>query len=183
VHIRPRERLDRHAAHRPLRRLSRGRRRARRDGGYVHDFIDATRPIASTGETARSSHGGNEATAAMQASLYLSAHGIALTPKAGVDYVHLFEDGFSESGSPGFDLIGAHRNSDSLRPFIGGAAAKSFTSDDGLVVTPVLDLAYSHELMHTVPSNTCKSAAAASTSTVSCPRATASSSAAASQPR
>jgi uncharacterized protein with beta-barrel porin domain len=86
--------------------------------GYAHDFIDAARPIASVGETASSSHGADEATGAVQAARRFDLGGVTLLPAAGLQYVHLFDGGFSESGAPGFDLDVSRRNSDSLRPFV-----------------------------------------------------------------
>ena len=114
--------------------------------GYAHDFIDAKRLVA-TAETASSSHGGDEATAALAASRRYDVSGVTLIPSAGLDYVHLAEAGFAESGSPGFDLTVSHRNADSLRPFLAAGAAKSFTTAGGATVTPELDLAWSHELL------------------------------------
>jgi len=80
--------------------------------------------------------------------------GVTVAPAAGLGYVHLFEGSFTETGAPGFDLAVSRRNADSLRPFVGATAARSFTTEDGLVVTPKLDLVYSHELMNAAPSDT-----------------------------
>jgi fibronectin-binding autotransporter adhesin len=104
--------------------------------GYAHDFIDAARPIASVGETASSSHGADEATGAVQAARRFDLGGVTLLPAAGLQYVHLFDGGFSESGAPGFDLDVSRRNSDSLCPFVGMSAAKAFTTEDGLHLVP-----------------------------------------------
>jgi uncharacterized protein with beta-barrel porin domain len=121
--------------------------------GYAHDFIDATRPIPAAGETASSSHGGDEATGGLQASARFDAGDITFAPLAGLDYVHLAEGGFSESGSPGFDLTTAAANADSLRPFLGAAAATTLMTRSGFVVLPQLQVTYSHELLYSTPNS------------------------------
>jgi autotransporter-associated beta strand protein len=120
--------------------------------GYAYDRIRADRSIASLGETASSTHSGHEATAAVQATTRLALGRIAIVPAAGLEYVHLYETGFTESGAPGFDLQVASRNSGSLRPFIGIEASEAFTTAGGTVWTPEADLKYSHELFNTPPS-------------------------------
>ncbi|HUD51502.1 autotransporter domain-containing protein [Parvibaculum sp.] len=122
--------------------------------GYAHDFIDTRRPIAATGETATASHGGDEISAALQASYRFDVAGLTLTPRAGAQYVHLAEESFSESGATGFNLDVAHRDADSLRPFIGVSAAKSLRTEGGTKLTPRLDVEYSRETMNNAPSNT-----------------------------
>jgi fibronectin-binding autotransporter adhesin len=120
--------------------------------GYAYDSIGATRPIAALGETASSSHDGQEATGALQATRRFVLDGVALLPAAGLQYAHLFEGGYSESGASGFDLAVSSRNADSLRPFAGMSAAKAFATDNGAVLIPEADLAYSHEMFNTPPS-------------------------------
>jgi fibronectin-binding autotransporter adhesin len=119
--------------------------------GYAYDSFSATRPFASLGETASSSHDGQEATGALQATRRFVLDGISLLPAAGLQYAHLFEGGFSESGASGFDLAVSSRNADSLRPFVGASASKAFTTDH-MVLIPEADLAYSHEMFNTPPS-------------------------------
>ena len=120
--------------------------------GYAYDHIGLSRPIASVGETATSTHDGHEATAALQATTRLAFGRIDLVPAAGFDYVHLYETGFTESGASSNDLTVASRNSDSLRPFLSVTATEKFTSASGTVWTPDADLTYSHELFATPPS-------------------------------
>jgi len=119
--------------------------------GYAYDSISATRPIATLGETASSSHDGQEATGALQATRRFVVDGVSLLPAAGLQYAHLFEGGYSENGAAGFDLAVSSRNADSLRPFVGASAAKAFTTDH-MVLIPEADLTYSHEMFNTPPS-------------------------------
>jgi fibronectin-binding autotransporter adhesin len=119
--------------------------------GYAYDTIGAARPIASVGETATSTHDGHEVSGAAQASYRIDLAGMTILPAAGLQYVHLFEAGFSESGAPAFDLAVSNRNSDSLRPFIGANATKSFLTANGVRLVPEADLTYSHEVMNAAP--------------------------------
>jgi fibronectin-binding autotransporter adhesin len=119
--------------------------------GYGYDRLTARRPISSTGETASSAHDGHEATAAMQLRTSLALDGIAVVPRAGLRFAHLSEGSFTESGSPGFDLAVASRDADSLRPFVGASAAKSFTTSGGTVWTPRVDVEWSHETLDAAP--------------------------------
>ena len=119
--------------------------------GYAHEQIDAARPVAALGETATSGHAGGLTTAALQAEGRVDLDGVRLVPAAGLEYAHLYETGFAESGSPGFDLAVSGRNSNSLRPFAGVSAAKRLTGRNGLVWMPHAAVRYSYETMNAVP--------------------------------
>ncbi len=118
--------------------------------GYANDRFVTNRGIAGIG-TASENHGGNEATAAGQWSLPLTIAGYGgsaatLTPKAGIQYLYLFEGAFSETGASGFDLGNSGHGTDSLQPFIGAALAQKFVTDGGAEITPELRLGYAHEV-------------------------------------
>src|SRR5712691_3542726 len=69
--------------------------------GYAHDRISTARGVAGIG-TATQGHDGHEFTIAGQWSLPVPVAGIAgtalLTPKIGLQFLHLNEDGFRETG-------------------------------------------------------------------------------------
>lgn len=119
--------------------------------GYAHDSFNTSRGITGIG-TASESHGGNEATAAAQWSLPLTIQGVGtnsvatLTPKAGLEYLHLSEDAFGESGGSGFDLTAGGHDTDSLQPYIGAALSQKFVTEGGTEITPELRLSYAHEV-------------------------------------
>ena len=119
--------------------------------GYAYDFIDASRPFANLGQTASSSYNGQEANAAIQASMRADFAGITFMPAAGLAYVHVAQTGVGESGAPGFNLNVNGNSANSLRPFVGLTAAKSYTTDGGTVITPEADIAYSYETLNTTP--------------------------------
>lgn len=120
--------------------------------GYAYDRIGVARPVPAFGATASSSHDGHEANAALQARTRLTADGIVVLPVVGLEYVHLYETAFGESGAGTADVALAGRNSDSLRPFTGVSAAKAFTLDNGLEVASEVDINYSHEIFGAAPS-------------------------------
>lgn len=117
--------------------------------GYAYDHMHAARP-AQNAESS-SSHEGHEFTAALQADASLSGNGLIFTPAAGVQYVRLFENAFSESGSPLLDLSVSSRSSSSLQPFIGVSAAKSFITGGGMLLIPEIDISYAYEAANPVP--------------------------------
>jgi outer membrane autotransporter protein len=119
--------------------------------GYAHDWFDTKRGIIDLG-TATQSHGGNEATVAGQWSLPLSIQGLSggeatLTPKAGFQFVHLSESGFSETGANGFDLSSGSHSTDSFQPYISFAASQKFVTGGGTEITPELRLGYAYEAL------------------------------------
>ena len=77
--------------------------------------------------------------------------GITFMPAAGLAFVHVAQNGVSESGAPGFNLSVNGNSANSLRPFVGLTAAKSYTTDGGMVITPEADIAYSYETLATTP--------------------------------
>jgi fibronectin-binding autotransporter adhesin len=99
--------------------------------GYAYDFIDSSRPFASLGQTASSSYNSQEANAALQVSTRANFTGITFMPAAGLAFVHFAQNGVGESGAPGFNLNVNGNSANSLRPFIGLTAAKSYTTDGG----------------------------------------------------
>ena len=118
--------------------------------GYAYDRVSEKRPLHGIG-VASSSHDAHEATGAVQASYRFDYAGFSVMPNAGFTYVHLFDGGLTESGTPGFNLNVMHRDSDSLRPFIGVSASQPITTASGLRLVPEADIRYSHELFATAP--------------------------------
>jgi outer membrane autotransporter protein len=116
--------------------------------GYAHDSISSDRVITGIG-TASENHAGNEASAAAQASLPLAITGLGgpatLTPKAGLRFLYLSEDGFGETGADGFDLSNNGRSTASVQPLVGIDASEMFVAPDGTEITPEVGLAYAHE--------------------------------------
>jgi fibronectin-binding autotransporter adhesin len=117
--------------------------------GYAHDWFATSRSFAGIG-TASESHSGDEATAAGQWSLPLPIQGLGgtatLTPKAGIEYLHLFEAAFTETGAGGLDLAASNRGTDSLQPYIAAALSQKFITAGGTRIAPELRLGYAYEI-------------------------------------
>jgi len=120
--------------------------------GYGYDVIHAQRPVTAIGAVASSHHNGQEANAALQASMPFAFGNVVVQPAAGVNYTHLFENTFTETGATGFNLTSPTHDSDSLRPFISASASQAFTTASGMRVTPEADISYSYETMSNPPS-------------------------------
>jgi fibronectin-binding autotransporter adhesin len=120
--------------------------------GYAYDRISTARTLGGVG-TAAQAHDGNEFSLAGQWSLPTSIAGIAgtavVTPKMGVQFLHLTEDGFTETGAAGFDLSSSGHDTDSVQPFLGVAAAEKFLTTGGHQITLEIRLGYSREMLNT----------------------------------
>ena len=114
--------------------------------GYAYDRISTARLPSGMG-TAQEAHDGQEVTAAAQAGLPLDLGGLSMMPRAGIQFVNLFEGNFTESGADGFNLANAGRNTDSLQPYVAFSARRSFTGDESTAVTPELRLGYTREAL------------------------------------
>lgn len=119
--------------------------------GYAHDWMRTSRGIEGVG-TASESHGGDEATFAAQWSMPLAIPGLAggsatLTPKAGIQYVHLSEGAFADTGAGGFNLSADSRSADSFQPYFGFALSQKFTTRGSTEITPELRLGYAYETL------------------------------------
>jgi fibronectin-binding autotransporter adhesin len=114
--------------------------------GYAHDSISTSRGFAGVG-TAQESHGGNEMTVGMQASLPTVVNGATVTPKAGLPFLYLSETVFAETGANGLSLSSGARSTNSLQPYLGLSVEQTFMTPEGAKLTPELRLGYSHEVL------------------------------------
>jgi fibronectin-binding autotransporter adhesin len=118
--------------------------------GYAYDWISTARTLSSVG-TAAQAHNGNEFSIGGQWSLPTPVTGIAgtalVTPKIGVQFLHLAEDGFTETGAGSFDLSSRGNDTDSAQPYLSLAASERFVADDGTEITPEIRLGYNREVL------------------------------------
>ena len=70
-------------------------------------------------------------------------------PTAGLEYVHLDINGYSESGLPGADLNVNDDQSDSLRSLLGGHVSYNFTGE-GVKFNPHFSASWQHEYLDSV---------------------------------
>ena len=118
--------------------------------GYAYDRISTARSLSGVG-TAAQAHNGDEFSIAGQWSLPRPVTGIAgtavVTPKIGVQFLHLSENGFKETGAGSFDLSSRGNDTDSAQPYLGLAASERFVAADGTEVTPEIRLSYNREVL------------------------------------
>jgi fibronectin-binding autotransporter adhesin len=114
--------------------------------GFAYDRITTARPLVGIG-TAQEGHDGQEFTVAAQASLPLEISGVRVTPRAGVQFLNLFESDFAETGANGFNLSNRGRNTDSFQPYVAVSSWRSFVTDEGIAITPEVRLGYSREAL------------------------------------
>jgi len=119
--------------------------------GYGYDKISTARSLLDIG-TGTEGHNGHELSVAGQWSVPMPVPGIwgvaMLTPKLGIQYLHLHETAFHETGADAFGLSARTNDTDSLQPFAGVAAAEKFITADGSEITPEARLAYSREVLN-----------------------------------
>ncbi len=117
--------------------------------GYAYSRATGDRPVISVNETASSAHEGNELDAALQARVRLDRGPVSVTPMAGLRVAALHENGFTETGAPGFNMTMPSQWTESVRPFAGVRFDTAVRTAGGMIVRPELDAAYSHELLNT----------------------------------
>jgi outer membrane autotransporter protein len=117
--------------------------------GLAYDRISTSRPVASTGTSARESHDGFEKNAALQAAYPLALGDMVLMPHLGLQYVRLDETKFAESGAGSFDLAAGSSATQSLQSSIGASLLKSISAGDGVTLIPSVKAGYARELLDT----------------------------------
>ncbi len=116
--------------------------------GYAYSDVDTARPVVSAGTVASGNHNDHEFSAAAQVSSDRLYRGYTITPAVGVQYVHLMQDGYTETGAAGFNMVVSDNDADSLRPYLGATASREFTFKDTKIV-PQLSAKYSYEAVDT----------------------------------
>lgn len=114
--------------------------------GYAHAWVDTTRFVAGAGSNATGAYSQHAITASLQASTTEKLGAYTIAPKAGMLFTQLFEDGFTETGAPGFNMTVKADQTTSLRPFVGVGVSRSITFDNGLTFTPELRARYTREM-------------------------------------
>jgi outer membrane autotransporter protein len=114
-------------------------------GSYVHNAYTQNRVIGFLHDTATSAPEGDEGVANLDGGYDFHRGGLTFGPVAGLQYVHLTVDGYSESGSFA-DLSVNEQDADSLRSRFGGRVSYLLRSG-GLTFTPHLDATWQHEFM------------------------------------
>ena len=113
-------------------------------GGYAYHDVESKRNLIGIG-TARGDQTQNETSLNFQVTMNPQSEGHSFLPYAGVQWVHLAQDAFTEKGTPGFDMFVNKADVNSLRPYLGMLYQRQFLSESGMGATPYLSARYSQE--------------------------------------
>jgi uncharacterized protein with beta-barrel porin domain len=117
-------------------------------GTYGFSSYSQGRSIAIAGfdGTANSSPSGDEVVGNLDGGYDFHSGRWTFGPTAGLKYVHMTVDGYTESGLPGANLDVNRDEANSLRSRVGGRVSYVFHSA-GLIFTPHLDANWQHEFL------------------------------------
>ncbi|MDX1923008.1 MAG: autotransporter outer membrane beta-barrel domain-containing protein [Alphaproteobacteria bacterium] len=121
--------------------------------GYALHMIDTERLETNNGLIGRSSHDGHEFSSGLQLSKKINMHGYTFTPKAGLSYVLLAEDGYTETGAGIFNATVSDKDTHSLRLITGLTVARPTTIREW-DVTPEARIKYSYETLDAISATT-----------------------------
>jgi T5SS/PEP-CTERM-associated repeat protein len=115
-------------------------------GSFGHDDYRVRRAIDfdDMAETAAGDHGGWQSAVYLEHGRILRGDRVSLQPYGALQYIHLRQEAFAESGTEGFDLNVGGADFDSLRGILGGRLAYKLR-DSGITTT---DLFFRSLWMH-----------------------------------
>lgn len=113
--------------------------------GYALHMIESERFVAAAAATATGEHDAHEFSVGAQASKMLNAGRFTITPRAGLNFVHLMEDDYTETGAGTSNLSVSEKDTSSLRLFTGLSASTPFMVREGFHFTPEARIKYSYE--------------------------------------
>jgi outer membrane autotransporter protein len=128
------------------------------------DRFSANRPISlgSASRIAASTHDGMEISASAQAGYRISFQTMTITPFVSADYLHLHQQGFTETGAGALDLAVEASHFDSLQPEAGLRIARVFATFGGTIIVPEVDAGFRYELLDTAANSSALLAGATS---------------------
>ena len=113
-------------------------------GGYAFHDVASKRNLIGIG-TALGDQSQNETSLNFQVTMNPQSAGYSFLPYAGVQWVHIAQDAFTERGTPGFDMFVNKADVDSLRPYVGMLYQHRIMTETGMGATPYLSARYSQE--------------------------------------
>ena len=119
------------------------------DGGlsYGHAFNDTEHPIAAMTLTANGDYDSNIYSGFIGGGYFFALGDWDLEPFANLDYTHVKDDGYTETGAGAMNATLSANATDSLRPTIGLRVSRSFAFDNGMELRPRVSVAWVHELL------------------------------------
>lgn len=122
-------------------------------GIYAFNQVDASRTIAFPGQLQQASaqYDGGTGQIFAEVGYGFALQSIALEPFAGLAFVHLNTDGFTESGTTGVGLSGGSSSSNVGYTTLGLRAATSLAVGSGMTLTPHASAAWQYAFGDTSP--------------------------------
>ena len=115
-------------------------------GRYSYNSYTQSRNIDFLHQTANSAASGDEGVLDLDGGYEFHSGNFTYGPTAGVQYVHLTVNGYSESGTDA-NLRVENDQSDSLRSRLGGAVKYDFKGWGAVMFSPHLNVSWEHEFM------------------------------------
>ena len=116
--------------------------------GYAFHDVRTTRNITGFG-TATGSQDQNAISLAAQFTYLAHAEAWNLLPYFGVQYTHLSQSAYTETGSQGFNMTVLGNNAASFRPYLGVGMQRTLATSGGSLITPQIFGNYSYETQST----------------------------------
>jgi outer membrane autotransporter protein len=116
---------------------------------YGHSDYDASRRIAfgALDRTATASFNANEFSAYVETGLYRHFGTIVVQPLAGLQYISLERDGFTETGADALNLTVDSNSSNSFRGILGARIARPFFTRSCRLIVPEVRARWMHEFL------------------------------------
>ncbi|MEA1673204.1 autotransporter domain-containing protein [Nitrospirillum sp. BR 11163] len=117
------------------------------NAGYTYDQYDTARTLGFGGlsRTAFGHTKGDELSAGVTAGYRVRVSNLTLEPQAGIQWLKVGRDGFTETGAGALDLVLQDLDATALQSSVGGRASASWKTDGGTVITPALRAAWLHD--------------------------------------
>ncbi|MEC4592447.1 MULTISPECIES: hypothetical protein [Nitrospirillum] len=117
------------------------------NAGYTYDQYDTARTMGFGGlsRTAFGHTKGDELSAGVTAGYRVRVSNLTLEPQAGIQWLKVGRDGFTETGAGALNLVLQDLDATALQSSLGGRASASWKTDGGTVITPALRAAWLHD--------------------------------------
>ncbi|WP_145729722.1 autotransporter domain-containing protein [Nitrospirillum pindoramense] len=117
------------------------------NAGYTYDQYDTARTMGFGGlsRTAFGHTTGDELSAGVTAGYRVRVSNLTLEPQAGIQWLKVGRDGFTETGAGALNLVLQDLDATALQSSVGGRASASWKTDGGTVITPALRAAWLHD--------------------------------------
>ncbi|MBB6249715.1 autotransporter outer membrane beta-barrel domain-containing protein [Nitrospirillum iridis] len=117
------------------------------NAGYTYDRYDTARTMGFGGlsRTAFGHTTGDELGAGVTAGYRMRVSNLTLEPQAGIQWLRVGRDGFTETGAGALNLVLQDLDATALQSSVGARASGSWKTDGGTVITPTVRASWLHD--------------------------------------